>query len=262
MCVLARPEIYFFSFHCLKCRWLDLPNSHQTSVSACAEHKAKFCPHIFHWNLSGLNTVNGGATVSHNTLCRRLNVTLRRCRRPAQLRAELQRFWACWALEDGHVSVHSSHCIILNTVQKSKAEHIHKHSLFFFASHIYSSLVYTPSWVGKVMSWSQRICSLSVYFKLVLLSLSLSSSSSTLEQRRARQLKAKTLPSVKLCGPKWSPRMCTSGTRAHCTDVLLFIWWCLPCVKICCAAESKDSKVHCCFMTIYLSIDQLADLSL
>lgn len=62
--------IYFFEIHCLKCRWLVLPKSHQTSSSACAEHKAKFLLHIFHWNLSGLNSVNRGATISHNTVCR------------------------------------------------------------------------------------------------------------------------------------------------------------------------------------------------
>lgn len=108
------------------------------------------------------------------------------------------------------------------------------------ASHFYSSLVYSPTLVGKschdlsaFVLWVFTLRWSSSYF---------SSSSSTLEPRKARQLKARTLPSVELCGLMRSPRMCTSGTCGHCTDVSLFIWWCLPCVKIsCCAAERKDT---------------------
>lgn len=61
-----------------------------------------------------------------------------------------------------------------------------------------------------------------------------------------------------------SPRMCTSGTRGHCTDVSLFIWWCLPCVKIsCCAAERKDTaKCLLDYLSIYLNKSTDVDLTL
>lgn len=60
-----------------------------------------------------------------------------------------------------------------------------------------------------------------------------------------------------------SPRMCTSGTRGHCTDVSLFIWWCLPCVKISCAAERKDTaKCLLDYLSIYLNKSTSTDVNL
>lgn len=171
---------FVFTLHCLKCRWPVLPRSHQTSASVRAEWRAKPPLHIFQdRNLRGLNTVRqSGVKELLTAPCMRSRIlcVAGRMSPPGQP-SRFNRF----CLESLLSSLRriDFHPPELPHQFKTKGQ---KWSFLLHTSfvapvlpavkallHIYSLLVYTPAWAGKVLWWSQRICSPSVYFNILLL---------------------------------------------------------------------------------------------